>query len=77
MQNVNAEKSNVPPALFNNNLCPGDRTEYSSYREADACSQCKARGLASSCKPQYDPQDAPSPEPDSICVIGLPDLNLL
>jgi hypothetical protein len=43
----------------------GDRTEYSSYTESDACSQCKARGLASSCKPQYDPRDAPSPEPDS------------
>ena len=43
----------------------GDRTEYSSYTENDACSQCKARGLASSCKPQYDPRDAPSPEPDT------------
>lgn len=46
-------------------LTSGDRTEYSSYTEADACSQCKARGLASSCKPQYDPRDGPSPEPDS------------
>ena len=35
-----------------------------SFTEKDACSQCKARGLASSCKPQYDPRDAPSPEPD-------------
>src|SRR5271167_3334898 len=43
----------------------GDRTEYSSYTEIDACSQCKARGLAASCKPQYDPRDAPSPEPDT------------
>jgi hypothetical protein len=50
---------------FGNDSFPGDRTEYSSYKETDACSQCKARGLASSCKPQYDPQDAPSPEPDS------------
>lgn len=46
-------------------LISGDRTEYSSYTEADACSQCKARGLASSCKPQYDPRDGPSPEPDT------------
>jgi hypothetical protein len=51
------------PRLKNSSY-PGDRTEYSSYREADACSQCKARGLATGCKPQYDPQDAPSPEPD-------------
>src|SRR5271154_425090 len=42
----------------------GDRTEYSSFTEEDACSQCKARGLAASCKPQYDLRDAPSPEPD-------------
>jgi hypothetical protein len=42
----------------------GDRTEYSSFTEEEACSQCKARGLASTCKPQYDPRDAPSPEPD-------------
>jgi hypothetical protein len=44
----------------------GDRTEYASNTEADACSQCKARGLQSTCRPQYDPQNAPSmsPEPD-------------
>jgi hypothetical protein len=42
----------------------GDRTEYSSFTEEAACSQCKARGLSSTCKPQYDPRDAPSPEPD-------------
>jgi hypothetical protein len=43
----------------------GDRTEYSSYTETDACSQCKARGLGATCKPQYDPRDAPSPDTDS------------
>ena len=53
------------PTAFEANSFLGDRIEYSSYREIDACSQCKTRGLASSCKPQYDPQDAPSPEPDT------------
>jgi hypothetical protein len=65
VQNVNVEKSNVRHAtIYVCRLIIGDRTEYLSYSETDACSQCKARGLAASCKPQYDPRDAPSPEPD-------------
>lgn len=53
------------PAFRGGCSCLGDRIEYSSSTETDACSQCKARGLAASCKPQYDPCDAPSPEPNT------------